>query len=40
MTFFYLCCMIGGILCACAFKLIDKHIEKKRKKDSPYDFYA
>ena len=40
MTFFYLCCGIAMIICAFAFKLIDKYIEKKSKKDSPYHFYA
>ena len=38
MTFFYLCCAIGGIIVACAIKLIDKHFEKRKK--SSYDFYA
>lgn len=40
MTFFYLCCAIGGILCAFAFKLIDKYKDKKKKKEASYNFFA
>lgn len=40
MTFFYIGCLIMGIAIAVGTKVLDKIEEKKRKKNSPFNFYV